>query len=141
MPLPQNLVTNEVKNAAGVEREFSFRDNSLPRCMEWMASNEAPYLPERIRIIHSDIGKPGLTLVRRSNIRCIKRVLAYDGSTLVDIIDSRTLTIPIGALANYDSVKEVAAWQNSLCSTTGAGSTVLFDGSGTAMAALINGTN
>lgn len=140
MPLPQSLVTNEVKNASGVEREFIFRDNSQPRTLEWAASGEIPYLAERIRVVHSDVGKPGLSLVRRSNIRCFKRVVGYDGTTLGDIIDSRTLTIPIGLLANYDSVKEVAAWMNSICSTTGAGTTVLFDGSGTAMAALIAGT-
>lgn len=141
MPLPTNLSTNEVKNAAGTEVEFLFREEQ-GRSKEYAKSAETPYLPERIKVQHRDVGKTGTPALRRqSNVLMTKTVMsAVDSVTPVVIRLSISLDAPIGALANLTAVTEVVAWMNSFLSTTGAATTVLFDGTGTGAAALINGT-
>lgn len=140
MPLPTNLTTNEVKDRAGTEVEFLYRDE-LGRSREYAKSGETPSLPERIKIQHRDVGKPGAGLRRQSNLLITKTVLSQvDSLTPVVIRASVSLDIPVGALTDLNSVKDVAAYMNSILSTTGSGTTVLFDGTGTATAALVNGT-
>jgi hypothetical protein len=140
MGLPSNLNTNEVKDRAGTEVEFTFFDDSKPRSREWQRSNQAPYLIESIKVQHRDVGKPGFFLVRQSNLRIVKNVLSLvDNSTIVPIISSHSLQIPIGALTTFDAVKDVVAYHNTLMATIN-GTTVLFDGTGTAAAAMIAGT-
>jgi hypothetical protein len=52
----------------------------------------------------------------------------------------KVVVIPKGELDDLDDVKDVSAMLDSFCSTTGAGTTVLFDGSGNGDSALINAT-
>lgn len=141
MSLPTNLNTNEVKGSGGAEVEFLYRDE-IGRTKEYAKSGETPYLPERIKIQHRDVGKAGSPSLRRqSNLLITKTVMsAVDSVTPVVIRASVSFDVPIGALATLTDVATVAAWMNSILSTTGAGTTVLFDGTGTATAALINGT-
>lgn len=141
MPIPQSLNTNEVKDRAGVEREFLDRGEAAARSRVFYASTEAPNLPERITIQHREIGKPGLLLVRQSNLTLIKTIISpVDNLTPVVIRRSITDWIPQGAITDYNACADVAAWSMSLLSTTGAATTVLFDGSGTMAVALRLGT-
>lgn len=142
MPIPLNLTSNEVKDRAGTEREFSDRgDVEGSRAREWNASTEAPAYPERLRVQHREVGKPGVTLRRQSNITFKKTVVSQvDTSTPAEIRMSISLDVPQGHLTDLNAVKDVVAWANSFLSTTGAGTTVLFDGTGYGSAALINGT-
>ena len=48
--------------------------------------------------------------------------------------------IPVGDIANLTEATNTAAELNSFCSTTGAATTVLFDGTGYGTAALLNGS-
>jgi hypothetical protein len=138
---PTNLTTNEVKDRAGTEREFMDRGDQAGRTREWGAVTEAPAYQERIKLQHREVGKQGPTLRRQSNITFRKVVVSQvDSVTPVEIRLSVTLDIPQGSLTDLNAVKDVVAWANSVLSTTGAGTTVLFDGTGYGAAALINGT-
>lgn len=139
MPLPTNLTTNEVKDRAGTEVEFLFREE-VGRSREYQKSGETPSLPERIKVQHQETGK-NISLVRRSNLRVTKTVMSQvDSVTPVQIIFSGTLQVPQGHLNDLNATKDVMSYVNSILGTTGAGTTVLFDGTGTAATALINGT-
>jgi hypothetical protein len=140
MPLPVNLTTNEVKDRAGVEVQFLFFDDSPPRTRVYGRDAEAPNLPERIKVQHREVGKPGVTLRRQSNILFTKTVMGSDTVTPVTIRGSISLDVPQGAINDFNAVKDVVAYMNSFMATTGAATTVLFDGTGYGSAALINGT-
>lgn len=140
MPLPENLNTNEVKNRAGTEVEFLFR-NDDGRSQEYRAAGGSPSLPIDLKVQHRDVGKPGLTLRRQSNLLVVKNIISpVDGQTPARISCSTTLDVPEGALNSLDDVKDVLAMSMSFLATTGAGTTVLFDCTGTGAAALVNGT-
>lgn len=137
MPLPQTLNTNEVKNAAGTEIEFLYRDE-VGRMREYAASGEAPNLSHRLKVSHQEVGK-GTELVRRSVSRVDKTVVGASGTKRV-ISFYKVGVIPVGDLADLTVVKDVSAELDSFCCTTGAATTVLFDGSGYGDSAIINGT-
>jgi hypothetical protein len=139
MPLPTNLTTNEVKNSAGTEVEFLFL-NELGRSREYFKSGENPSLPERLKIQHREIGT-GTSKRRQSNFLTRKTVLSgVDTVTPVEIRVSTSLDAPIGHLANLTDVTTAMAYHNSMLASDGGNTTVLYLGTGTAAAALINGT-
>jgi hypothetical protein len=139
MSLPVNLVTNEVKNSAGVEQEFT-GNGAEGRTREFIQVNENPSQEHRIKVQHQETGLV-LKKVRRSNIRIDKKVLStVDLITPVTITASLTLSIPVGHLVSLAEVKNVLAEMMSLVATTGAATTVLFDCTGYGADALVNGT-
>lgn len=137
MPLAATLNTNEVKNAAGTEIEFGSWD-SEGRSRIFAVINEPPNLEHRLSVKHAESGS-GSDEVRRSVARVDKTVTGVSGKPRV-ISAYKVVVIPTGDIANYDEVKNVSAELDSFLCTTGAGTTVLFDGSGNGDSALINGT-
>lgn len=137
MALSTDLLTNEVKNRAGTEIEFVHR--SLEgRTHEYAQSGAAPNLPVSLKIAHSVTGV-GIEAVRRSVVRIDKAVIGASAKKRT-ISGYKVIVAPEGDIADLNDVKDVSAMLDSFCSTTGAGTTVLFDGSGNGDSALINGT-
>lgn len=139
MPLPTNLTTNEVKNSAGAEVEF-LRAYANERMLEFMMNGEPPHLPCRINFAHQEQGS-GLKRVRRSRLSVSYTTLgAVDSTVAVPCRAYTVLEIPVGNLTALTVPTVAMAMLQSLTSTTGAATTVLFDGTGYGAAALINGT-
>lgn len=138
MALPVTLNTNEVKNAAGAEVEFTrLGSPNAGRSILFAQSNEQPNLEHRLAISHQETGS-GADRVRRSVVRVDKTVVGASGK-LRKISNYEVAVIPVGDIASYNDVKDVNAELLSFCATTGAASTVLFDGTGNGSVCLING--
>lgn len=137
--LPNTLVTNEVKNSAGTEIEFS-RISSGERNTVFAQIGEAPAFPLRLTIGHQETGT-GLKKRRRSVVRFDHTVEStVDSATPVTISGYQVLDSPIGALVANTEVVNLLANLNSFLCSTGATTAILFDGSGNGSAALLNGT-
>jgi len=137
--LANSLNTNEIKNAAGTEVEFS-RLSSSERSTVFAQISESPAAPHRLSIKHTEVGE-GLAKRRRSVLRFDKTSVGQSDTTK-PITNSVYVVcdIPIGNMTAYTEATNVLAELMSLCATTGAGTTVLFDCSGLGATALINGT-
>jgi hypothetical protein len=135
--LPTTLNTNEVKDSAGTEVEFG-RLSTSDRKLVFAKVGEAPNLIHRITIQHGESGT-GLNRIRRSNLSTDLQVDGDDGNP-VAIKISTTYQIPVGNLAAYTAVTTAAANHNSLLTSRGASTTILFDGTGYGTEALINGS-
>lgn len=135
--LSNTLVTNEVKDRAGVEVEFQ-RLSTNNRDTTFAKVSESPDAPHRISIRHTEVGD-GPSKRRRSNIQISKTVLGVSGAPRVHVA-SFTIDTPIGDISTYDDTKDVIANMLSFVATTGAATTVLFDCTGNGAAALVNGT-
>jgi hypothetical protein len=135
--LTNTLNTNEVKNSAGTEVEFS-RLSSNERQTEFSMVGELPNAEHRLKISHQESGS-GFKQRRRSVVRVDKTVAGTDESP-VTVSAYAVLDIPIGNIASYDEAKNVLAELMSFLATTGAGTTVLFDCSGNGAAALVAGS-
>lgn len=136
--LTNTLNTNEVKNAAGAEKEFS-RLSIEDRGTEFALIGEAPATPHRLKIKHQETGV-GLTLRRRSVIRFDKTsVSGVDATKTATTSAYVVLDAPVGAVTTDADQKEVLANLMSFCATTGAATTVLFDCTGNGAQALITG--
>jgi len=136
--LSNTLNTNEIKNKAGTEVEFS-RLSTSDRKTEFAQIAETPALPHRLNIAHQETGA-GIKQRRRSVIRIDKTVASGVDAT-VPVVCSAYVVVdaPIGALTSMDEPKNALAELMSFCATTGAGTTVLFDCTGNGADALING--
>lgn len=136
--LPANLNTNEVKDRAGVELEFN-RIATADRRAEFQKVNEVPAQPFRISINHQDIGS-GTTRRRRSVVRVDKTIIGHvDSAKSVQLSAYIVSDYPVGNLTNMNDGKDVLAALLSLCASTGATTTILYDCTGYGAAALING--
>jgi len=135
--LTNTLNTNEVKDRAGTEVEFT-RLSTDKRATEFAQITETPSLPHRLVISHAETGT-GSKRVRRSLVRVDKTILGTDGTPVTSSAYS-VVVIPIGNLSAYDVSKDALAELMSFCSTTGAATTVLFDCTGNGASALINGS-
>jgi len=136
--LSNTLNTNEVKNAAGTEVEFQSLSIEARR-REFAQITETPSLPHRLSISHQETGK-GKSTRRRSLVRVDKTVISgVDSITPVTVSAYVVLDIPTGAMTTITEATNVIAELLSFCSTTGAGTTVLFDGTGNGAAALLTG--
>lgn len=135
--LSNTLNTNEIKNAAGTEVEFS-RLSTSARATEFAQISEIPNLPHRLKISHQESGS-SVTMRRRSMVRFDKTVA---GASLEPRVVSAYIVVdsPIGDLAADTEIKNVIAELLSFCATTGAATTVLFDCSGNGAAALKDGS-
>lgn len=101
---------------------------------------EQPSYPHRLNIKHAEAGS-GLNLRRRSVARFdVTNVGGIDTTKTKTTSAYLVLDIPIGNSANYDDAKLVMANLLSFCATTGAATTVLFDGTGHGAASLLAGS-
>lgn len=136
--LPNNLTTNEVKDSAGVEIEFN-RIRSSDREVEFQKVGELPGTPHRISVKHQETGS-GVTRRRRSVLRAdLTLAGSVDTTKTVTVSAYLVVDIPIGNMSSYVHAKTVLANILSLTATTGAATTVLFDGTGHGAVALVNG--
>jgi hypothetical protein len=136
--LSNTLNTNEVKNSAGTEVEFQSL-SLMDRQRVFAQITETPSLPHRLSISHQESGK-GLKSRRRSLVRIDKTVLSgVDSVTPITVSAYVVLDIPVGAMASIAEATNALAELMSFVATTGAGTTVLFDGTGNGAAALLSG--
>jgi hypothetical protein len=136
--LADTLNTNEVKNSAGTEVEFS-RLSTSNRDTEFAQIGETPSQPHRLLIKHQETGK-GMSQRRRSVVRVDKTVISgVDSATPVTVSAYIVLDAPVGAMSSIAEATNVIAELLSFCATTGVGTTVLFDGSGNGATALLTG--
>lgn len=136
--LSNTLNTNEIKNAAGTEVEFE-RLSQGDRQTEFAQINEAPSARHRLQIKHLESGS-GINRRRRSLVRFNKEVVSdVDNVTPVTVSAYAVLDAPVGALTTNAELLNVLAELNSFLSTTGAGTTVLFNGTGNGAVVLASG--
>jgi hypothetical protein len=136
--LSNNLNTNEVKNAAGVEVEF-VHNEQVGRKRVFQQIAEAPSLPHRLTINHSETGA-GLKRRRRSMNRFDKTVIStVDGATPVTVSAIMILDAPVGALETDAEMKNVLAELLSFNASLGATTTILYDCTGNGAVSLVQG--
>ena len=136
--LANTLNTNEIKDSAGAEVEFS-RLVQSGRETVFAKVSETPSLPYRLTVKHQETGS-GIRKRRRSLIRFDKTVMSGVDTTLpVTVSAYMVLDTPVGALTANTDPTNVIANLLSLIATTGAATTVLFDGTGNGAKALLNG--
>jgi hypothetical protein len=136
--LSNSLNTNEIKNAAGTEVEFS-RISTSQRETVFSQVGETPSLPHRLTIKHSESGKD-MKLRRRSLVRFDKTVISgVDSVTPITISAYAVLDIPVGAMAAITEGTNVVAELLSFCASLGATTTILYDGTGNGATALLTG--
>jgi hypothetical protein len=139
MALPTNLTTNEVKNAAGTEIEFTRIGFDPQGRLQFKASSEAPNRPHRITVAHREVGE-GVKKRRESVIQL--RLEVDDGGAVPitdHVIAQITVRAPIGIAPDAGNWTAALAELGSFVFTTGT-NTFLYDGTGTGAAALIAGT-
>jgi len=136
--LSNTLNTNEVKDSAGVEVEFS-RLSTSERETEFSKIGETPSQPYRLKIKHQETGN-GMSQRRRSVVRIDKTVISgVDSTTPVTVSAYLVLDAPVGAMSSMTEATNAIANILSFCATTGAATTVLFDGTGNGAKSLLEG--
>lgn len=136
--LANTLNTNEIKDSAGAEIEFS-RLSQSNRETTFAKIGETPSLPYRLTVKHLESGS-GINKRRRSLVRFDKTVMSgVDATKPVVVSGYAVLDTPIGALTANTEPTHVVANLMSFLATTGAATTVLFDGTGNGAKTLLNG--
>jgi hypothetical protein len=136
--LANSLTTNEIKNAAGTEVEFS-RISTNNRETVFSQVAETPSLPHRLTIKHTESGS-GMKLRRRSLVRFDKTVISgVDTVTPITVSAYAVLDIPVGAMSAITEGTNVVAELLSFCASLGASTTILYDGTGNGSVALLQG--
>lgn len=137
--LSNTLNTSEIKDRSGTEVEFG-RISTGVRTTEFAKLTESPALPHRLTISHTEIGS-GVTKRRRSVVRFDLTVTGQVDTT-TNVVASAYIVcdLPIGNLTDNYTAANVLANLLSFSATTGAATTVLFDGTGNGASALIQGT-
>jgi hypothetical protein len=136
--LSNTLNTNEVKNAAGTEVEFT-RLAINDRETEFAQIAETPSLRHRLLIKHQESGT-GLKARRRSVVRVNKTVISgVDNVTPITISCYIVLDAPIGAQSSSAENANTVAELVSFCASLGASTTILYDGTGNGAAVLLSG--
>lgn len=136
--LSNTLNTNEIKNSAGTEVEFS-RLSTSERATVFAQISETPSAPHRLMISHQEAGV-GMKKRRRSVLRVDKTTISgVDSTTPITTSAYVVLDHPVGASLTNAEAANVLAEVMSFLATTGAGTTVLFDGTGNGAAALLSG--
>jgi hypothetical protein len=136
--LTNTLNTNEIKNAAGSEEEFT-RLSTEGRSTTFARINEQPSYPHRLIISHVETGS-GLTRRRRSVVRFDKTVVGQvDATETMRASAYLVLDSPIGNQTTTALSADVIANLVSFCASLGATTTILFDGTGNGAASLISG--
>jgi hypothetical protein len=132
------LNTNEIKNRAGTEVEFTRRNGGTGGSVEYSQVAETYNLPHRFKVAHQETGK-GIETRRNSVIRFEKTVIGVSGLPR-KIISQQKMEIPVGDLSSSDEPKNVLAEVISLCASLGANTTILYDCTGNGAICLIDGT-
>jgi hypothetical protein len=134
--IANTLNTNEVKNSAGTEQEFS-RLSTSDRQTEFSLIGEVPNAPHRIKISHLETGA-GSTKRRRSVVRIDKTIAGV--STEPRVVSAyAVLDIPVGDISANTEPQNVLANLMSFIASLGASTTILFDCTGNGADALVNG--
>jgi hypothetical protein len=137
--LSNTLNTNEVKNAAAAEVEFS-RLSVSARSTEFAQITETPSAPHRLTISHQESGV-GLKKRRRSLVRFDKTVISgVDSVTPITVSAYAVLDAPVGAMSVSTESSNVIAELVSFMASLGASTTILYDCTGNGAAALLNGS-
>lgn len=132
------LNTNEIKDAAGAEVEFT-RLSLGDRTSEFAKVSESPNLPQRLVIRHQETGV-GMKKRRRSVIRFdLTSISGVDSATPITDSAYVVLDSPVGASTSSAQAAKALAHLMSFLATTGAATTVLFDGTGNGAKTLLNG--
>lgn len=136
--LSNTLNTNEIKNSAGTEVEFS-RLSTSDRSTVFAQISETPSAPHRLSISHQEIGA-GMKKRRRSLVRFDKTVISgVDSITPITVSAYCVLDHPVGASTTNAEAANVLAELMSFVASLGASTTILYDGTGNGAAALLNG--
>lgn len=135
--LTDNLNSNQVKDRAGTAVVLDRRKSDGPKT--FFRNTTVPSQPLEMTIGHIESGE-GVKKRRRSVVRFDKTHLAADGVSYVTTSCYVVLDNPIGAIANNNVAADVLAHVHSFGATTGAATTVLFDGTGNGAVALLNGS-
>jgi hypothetical protein len=136
--LANTLNTNEIKNSAGTEVEFS-RLSSSDRSTLFAQITETPSLPHRLTISHQEVGS-GIKKRRRSVVRFDKTVMSGVDTTLpVTVSGYCVLDSPVGALTANTEPTHVLAELMSFMASLGASTTILYDGTGNGATTLLSG--
>jgi hypothetical protein len=136
--LNNTLNTNEVKNSAGTEVEFS-RLSTVGRSTVFSMITETPSLPYRLSISHAESGS-GVKRIRRSLVRFDKTVMSTVDTTLPVVISDYWVQVaPVGALVANTEMVHVLANLMSFVASLGASTTILYDGTGNGAQVLLTG--
>jgi hypothetical protein len=136
--LSNTLNTNEVKNSAGTEVEFT-RLSIGDRATVFAQIAETPSSPHRLSIKHLESGT-GMKLRRRSLVRFDKTVVSgVDSITPITISAYSVADLPVGAMTSSAEAAHVIAELMSFLASLGATTTILYDGTGNGAAALLSG--
>lgn len=137
--LANTLNTNEVKDRAGLEVEFSRLSTGDGRKTVFSQVGEAPNAPYRLSVSHLESGS-GIDLVRRSVVRFDKTVAStVDSSKLVVCSAYAVISYPVGALTAATEMENVLANLMSFCASLGATTTILYDCTGNGATTLVSG--
>jgi len=135
--LPTNLTSNEVKDSAGAEVEFT-RISTESRSVSFAKSTEAPNQPYRLKVSHQETGS-GVARRRRSLVRFDYPVTGVNG-TIENIAVYGVADIPVGNLSATTGISVAIAHFVSFMASQGASTTILYDTTGYGAAAMVNGT-
>jgi hypothetical protein len=136
--MTKDLITNEIKDRAGAEVEFT-QISVGPRESQYKAIAEVPAYPNRLTIKHSESGS-GFSLRRRSLVRFDKSVQsAVDTTKTVVISVYAVADLPVGAINNNTQFADVVAYLNSFMASLGVTTTILYDGTGNGSRVVLNG--
>lgn len=136
--LPDTLNTNQVKNSAGVEVEFNHLESN-GRERVFYQIGESPALQHRLSIKHQESGA-GMKLRRRSVVRVDKTTMSgIDATVPITTSAYLVLDIPQGASSSIAEASNVLAELLSFVASTGATTTILFDGTGNGASVLLSG--
>lgn len=136
---PTTLNTNEVKNAAGVEQEFT-RLSTSERQLVFALVGEVPSAPHRLTVSHLESGS-GLSQRRRSLVRIDKTIPGQvDTTKSVKMSAYCVVDLPVGQLTALTAATDLVANLVSNLASKGASTAILYDGTGYGAEALINGS-
>lgn len=134
--LANTLNTNEIKNASGTEQEFQRLKMGDGRT-EFAKIGESPANPHRLIVSHQETGS-GTNRRRRSVVRFdLTTISSFDTSRFVKDSCYVVLDRSIGDQTDDSTSKTLLANLMSFLATTGAGTTVLFDCTGTGASNLL----
>jgi hypothetical protein len=137
--LSNTLNTNEVKDSAGAEVEFT-RLSIADRKTVFAKIGETPSLPFRLTIQHQETGS-GLKLRRRSVVRVDKTTISgVDSITPITNSAYIVLDTPLGASTTSAEAANTLAALVSFVASLGASTTILYDGTGNGAAVLLGGS-
>lgn len=138
--LSNTLNTNEIKNSSGTEQEFQHLEFPPGRKRTFALIGESPSQPHRLSISHQEVGS-GVNLRRRSVVRFSRKTLSQvDSVTPVETLAYLVVDSPVGAMTSSTVLTDLLANLVSFVASTGADTTIKFDGTGNGAQVLLNGS-